>query len=58
MTHTHNLRMKTAYMDYSISKKMSRRKGKGVKTMKVLRTQKKAFPDVDPSQGENMLGFS
>ena len=36
---------------------MFRRKGKGVKTLKILRTQKKGVPVADPTQGEHVLGL-
>ena len=37
---------------------MFSRKGRAVKTIKVLRIQEKADPVIDPSQGEHMLGLS
>ena len=36
---------------------MFRRKGKGVKTIKVLRTQKKSVLVINTSQDEHMLGL-
>ena len=64
MTYSLNLRVKIALMDYSICLKknwMLRRKGKGLKTMKVLKelgNQKKGVLVVDLSQTEYKLGLS
>ena len=51
MTYTVDLKVKTLYNIL----KMFRRKGKGVKTLKVSKTQKKVFPVSDPTQSEHVF---